>query len=223
MPKSPQYSWQCGRNSREKYKNEKYASLQENYCFTLIGIDTLRRYGSQAKQIISFIGKRWAAKHKDPQEVAYPRETLGIAIQIGNPLTMLFSLFWFNFFQWSSASLKLILLLLLVVLLLVPLLLLLLIIIIGKRFCIFPHCTKYNGKWPLICMWISGKLKCDEWILWTDIMIVFILHPITLQAFDCSTMITSFAVDQWSAVNAFLPLSTITREAMPLHMCSDSF
>jgi hypothetical protein len=77
----------------EKKKNEKYASLQENYCFTPIAIDTLGSYGPQASQIIGLIGKRLAEKHKDRRRLAFLRQSLGIAIQRGNALTMLFSLF----------------------------------------------------------------------------------------------------------------------------------
>ena len=61
----------------EKKKNEKYESLQQNYFFTPIAIDTLGTYGPQAKQIISLIGKRLSAKHKDPRRLVYLRESLG--------------------------------------------------------------------------------------------------------------------------------------------------
>jgi hypothetical protein len=68
----------------EAGKRQKYAGLGTGYTFFPVAIETMEAWGKDAWELVSELGGRLATILEDSRSLAFLRQRLSMAIQLGN-------------------------------------------------------------------------------------------------------------------------------------------
>ncbi len=79
-------------DAAERRKVEKYRNLSTNYQFSPLGFETLGSWGTEARRVVSTIGKLMSEQTCDPRSSAFLYQRVSIEIQRGNAYCVLGSL-----------------------------------------------------------------------------------------------------------------------------------
>jgi hypothetical protein len=74
-------------NHSSNLKHQKYSSLQPEYLFVPVAIETLGPWNTEGLKFIEELGRRTSALTGEPRETVFLKQRLSVAVQKGNALS----------------------------------------------------------------------------------------------------------------------------------------